>query len=236
MRATHRIVKGPVVSRLAVLALCAAGGANAAVIYDNGVAAVGVAASSDFDTGTFQADNFVLQPGATTITDVHWRGVYGTNGGADTPGTDAFIIRFYADAGGGVPVLSPFASFSVGSAVNRTDTLVDLGSGASAIDIYSYSVVIAPLALTAGTTYWLSIVNDTRTDIDDNWAWGAALGGDGFATLVPSFSNAWIPSGVQFSRTLDFQLTNDVPEPGTLALLGLGFAALASTRRRMRSV
>ena len=235
MRATHRIVMGPVVSTLAALALCAAGGANAAVIYDNGVAAVSVASQSDFDPQRFTADNFVLQPGATTITDVHWRGVYGVNGGANTPGTDAFTIQFYADAGG-VPAVSPFNSYSVGSAVNRTDTLLDLGSGLFAVDIYSYSAVIAPLALTAGTTYWLSIVNDTRTDIDDNWAWGAALGGDGFATLVPSFSNAWIPSGVQFSRTLDFQLTNDVPEPGTLALLGLGFAALASTRRRMRSV
>ena len=230
MRATHRIViKGPVVRTLAALALCAVGGANAAVIYDNGVAAVSVTATSDPDAGRFQADNFVLQAGANIITDVHWRGVYLPN---NTPGADAFTIQFYADAGG-VPALSPLFSFSVGSAVNRTDTGFDLGI--SVTDIYSYSALIAPLALTAGTTYWLSIFNDTRTDPDDNWAWGAALGGDGFATLVPSFSNAWIPSGIQFSRTLDFQLTNDVPEPGTLALLGLGFAALASTRRRTRS-
>ena len=61
MRATHRIVMGPVVSTLAALALCAAGGANAAVIYDNGVAAVSVASQSDFDPQRFTADNFVLQ-------------------------------------------------------------------------------------------------------------------------------------------------------------------------------
>ena len=232
MRATHRIVMGPVVSTLAALALCAAGGANAAVIYDNGVAAVSSSPTSDADPARFFADNFVLQAGANIITDVHWRGIYLPN---NTPGTDAFTIQFYADAVG-KPAATPLNSYSVGSAVNRTDTLLDLGSGLFAVDIYSYSAVIAPLALTAGTTYWLSIVNDTRTDPDDNWAWAAAFGGDGFATLVPSFSSAWIPSGTQFSRTLDFQLTNDVPEPGTLALLGLGFAALASTRRRMRSV
>ena len=229
MRATHRIViKGPVVRTLAALALCALGGANAGVIYDNGVAAVSVTATSDPDAGRFQADNFVLQAGANIITDVHWRGIYLPN---NTPGTDAFTIQFYADAGG-VPAASPLNSTSVGSAVNRTDTLLDLGSGVFAADIYSYSAVIAPLELTAGTTYWLSIFNNTSSDINDNWSWGGAAGGDGAAGRAGA--GAW--EFRSFFSTLDFQLTNDVPEPGTLALLGLGFAALASTRRRMRSV
>lgn len=229
MRASHRIVNnGPVVSTLAALALCALGGANAAVIYDNGVVAVSSSPTSDADPARFFADNFVLQAGATIITDVHWRGIYLPN---NTPGTDAFTIQFYADAGG-VPAASPLNSYSVGSAVNRTDTLLDLGSGVFAADIYSYSAVIAPLALTAGTTYWLSIFNDTRSDIDDNWSWGGTDGGGGSAGR--GGAGAW--EFRLFFSTLDFQLTNDVPEPGTLALLGLGLAALASTRRRIRSV
>lgn len=229
MRATHRsVIKGPVVRTLAALALCALGGANAGVIYDNGVGAVSSSPTSDADPARFFADNFVLQAGANIITDVHWRGIYLPN---NTPGADAFTIQFYADAGG-VPAAAPLNSFSVGSAVNRTDTGFDLGSGLFAADIYAYSAVIAPLALTAGTTYWLSIFNDTTTDINDNWSWGGTPGGDGSAGRAGA--GPWGFS--RFNSTLDFQLTNDVPEPGTLALLGLGFAALASTRRRMRSV
>jgi hypothetical protein len=46
-----------------------------------------------------------------------------------------------------------------GSAVNRADTGVDLFG----LDLFSYAVDIAPLTLAAGTTFWLSIFNDTSS-------------------------------------------------------------------------
>ena len=61
--------------------------------FDNGVPDLQTGVVSDFDAGQEAADNFVLQPGMATITDVHWSGVYDRTETAPT--TDNFTIRFF---------------------------------------------------------------------------------------------------------------------------------------------
>lgn len=68
---------------LAVAVLTAWGGtADAEVIFDNGATQSIWGLASD---GVFflAADNFVLQEGANTITDIHWWGFYSENGNGD---------------------------------------------------------------------------------------------------------------------------------------------------------
>jgi hypothetical protein len=206
------------------IALATAVPVHAAVIYDNGGGPPLNAFESDADTSggsVFRADDFSLAAGANIIGDIHWTGAYAFN---NTPGTDNFTIQFFADAGG-TPALAALHTFNVGSAVNRTDTGVDI----SGIDIYSYSVDIAPLALPSGTFFWLSIFNDTSSDADDEWFWGGQnlVGASVFRGTA---GDPWTATDL----LMDFQLTSPsaaVSEPAALWLVGLALVGLSLRRR-----
>ncbi len=204
---TKRFGSGLIIAFWALSGIAQAG----PIIYDN-MAAVdfGFASDPDFGGGQFIADNFTLAPGATTIADIHWTGFYST---ANTPqATDEFNIRIYADAAGLPDANNILLDLAVGDA-GRVDTGIDVSIGIP-FDLYSYWVDITPLTLVANTQYWLSIVNDTSSDANDNWAWGTDSSGGSLASSADQTN--WNTS----SRETDFQLTT-VPEPTTLALVGL---------------
>lgn len=105
-------------------------------------------------------------------------------------------------------------------------------------------VTIAPVSLTAGQTYQVSGVshinnytwNDSGfpTDPDISYLGNTwAVDTDSAPTFLNYYKNDvadgyWGPN--LFINTRDF--TGEVPEPGSLALLGLAFAGLAAARRR----
>ena len=208
---------------------------QAAVIYDNNVPieSSGTSVSDvDFIPPIENADDFTLAPGASTITDIHWWGSYTGDVMPDRVASepDNFTIRFFEDLPG-LPQATPLAEFHVGH-VSRVDTGLQ---NLSTLKVYSYSVDIAPLALTPNATYWLSIVNDTTADQNDDWYWSAGGTGNSATRFVPGI---WRQAGLE----LAFQLTNDgvaqpIPEPSTFALFavaGVGLT-LRKLRRRLAS-
>ena len=205
---------------LLVLVLTYGTAANAAVIFSNG----GMGTNSfvsDPDFPTVSADDFILAPGASTITGFQWTGLYAFS---NTPqAADAFTIQIYADVAGAPDAGAPLHSLVIGNP-GRIDTGVDSAGS----DVYAYSANVVPIALVPGTTFWLSIFNDTSADADDSWFWGMqdAVGNSFFR---PASGDPW----TQINNRHDFTLIGPlgVPEPHTLALLLIAAIAGVGYRR-----
>lgn len=196
---------------------------QAEVIYDN-QATVQSGVGSDIDASSYVADDFVLLPGASTITGVQWTGTY-WNSDTPTAATDDFTIQIFSDNSGQPGTL--LYNLAIGNP-GRTDTGIDIFIFQTTRNLYSYTATIAPITLTASVPYWLSILNDTSADTNDNWDWSIETSGGGNAAFRNSPLAAWNTT----PYATDFQL---IPEPATLALLGVGLGAFGIARRGRRS-
>ena len=195
--------------------------AAAAIIYDNGGPNTGAGGPitgvvSD-EGGVEAADDFVLATGQSTIRDIHWSGEYA--GGAP-PATDSFTANIYSDASGAPDALVTAVAFGP---ISRVDAGINSA-------IFNFAATVSAVSLTAGTTYWLSILNQNDTV---SWLWtdnGAT--GNSRQRILPG--EEWFiinDFGLTFSLT-DDGAGGQVPEPGTLMLLISGAIGLGWLRGR----
>ena len=187
------------------------------VIFDNGGAlsgGLGLVSDAGAAPTAVIADDFILSPGQTTITDYHWSGAY-LNSPLGSEPMDNFTILILDDLNGSpnnvVEVPVQFSS------VDRQLTGEFLGSGQQ---IYEYWIEPGNLVeLMADTPYWIAIFNETP---GGEWVWAQS---DDTGNAFINFDSMLDPSAWQELDTLGvpsemaFNLTGpsaptQVPEPG----------------------
>lgn len=113
------------------------------------------------------ADNFMIDSDQN-IMDICWSGIFMNGAGADciTPMT-SFSIVYYDDAD---PMNAPTVP---GTEIARFDGVVPTqqpsGNTLMGVDQYVFSTTHAPVALTGGTTYWVSIYVNIPGDCEFFW-------------------------------------------------------------------
>jgi hypothetical protein len=209
---------------LAVLILTST--STAAVIYTNGdpLADNGTHYSKSDTVNPSQicADNFILTTPAT-INSVRWWGAWNFF----TPATDDFTVTFYEDKNGRPDPSNVIANRRIGNVV-ETST----GLNRSGFLLREFQANIAPVSLSDGTNYWISIFESAGTNgsqyflLRENAVGSAATSVDGGVS--------WGSRPREFSFQLEGS-SNAVPEPTTAAVLSVGGVAFAMLRRRSSS-
>jgi hypothetical protein len=140
----------------------------------------------------------------------------------------AYVVDFTFSPSGPLPATDTTIDYSLYEGLGTGETLLGSRTFAGLFEGFggyaNVSFVGIPLAV--GATYTLLVSNDTfEWGVASAFSNGGALypGGD---ALLPPDGGSGIPP-----RDLRFQVLPQVPEPGTLALLGLGLAAAAALRR-----
>lgn len=145
-----------------------------AAVFDG---ASGSDRDSIFGNGQQMADDFTVGSSAT-IQSVTWWGILSDvflEISPQAPWTSEIFI--YGD-NGGLPDTSNVIGYSQVVFNTLTDTGENFGDNTSGDDIYVFTADVTPINLSAGTTYWFSVLADTSNDPNNTFGWRLAENGN----------------------------------------------------------
>jgi hypothetical protein len=209
----------------AVLGASLVGPASAAVVFDQPPADGNDAFPSI--TAAQSAGGFRLST-TTAVTGLWWWGSY-LEDPAD-PATplrkDEFSVQIFADDGSGAPAANPGETMSQQPTRFSTSLLDQTGA-----PVYRFELVLAPVTLTGGKDWYLSVVNQFDIlDASAGWYWLLSdTKRENFYRFVDG--DPWLsqPTGNLAFRVIGNPETA-IPLPGTLLLLLCGLAGLRVAR------
>lgn len=185
--------------------------ARAVVIGGNGGPDFVNALVSNLNPDGLLFDNFQLNQGISTVTDLHWWGT-------DAP-ANGFTVEIFNDSSGEPGNTSFPATFN--GSVSKTQ----VGS-IGGVPIFNYSVDIQPINLALSTPYWLTIYNTQP-------AWGWATHNQAAGGHLRLAEDAMGNFGFQPEQgNLAFEVTG-VPEPLTLGGVALAGVFGAAFKRKL---
>lgn len=204
---------GPLMRSLCAAGLIAAAPfASAAVLVSQPFSNGGDSFSSTFDGGLINADSFTLD-GAVDVSSIAWWGTAAAGG-------TGFSVRIASTLDG---LLS--ASSLGGSVSNAPTNETDSAQRA----IYRFELTLASALGFGAGTHYLAIGYEDQTTAPE-WAWATGAQGDDDSSYWDG--SQWVAAPPDMSLEIIGERRQTVPEPGTLALLGLaGLGALLSRRR-----
>ena len=175
-----------------------------------------------YDHDSIAADDFFSSSDAE-ISIVNWHGAVGEG---DNNLLHGFWIRFYSN-NGAAPESLLYEEY-----VPMEDILFVDGDHAS----YTANLATATFLALADTTYWFSVQADTlikyTSGSDDHSGWWGWTG-DYTTILNPAFDIPYGPTSP--GSSFYFELSNPVPIPGAVWLLGSGLIGLGVLRRKKGS-
>jgi hypothetical protein len=175
-----------------------------------------VGAVSDLNplAGFKVAGNFT--PAAnTSITRICWWGLYhdftanqacNVGGTPPPPPLDVFTVTYYADDGSGAPAAGqPDLGMIIGGPFSTTAIRVPTGLQVAGHDEFQYQALHAPVSVTAGTCYWVEVVNNTTGSCE--WLWETAPPGDNWS--AQDTGSGYFPRDFDLAYCLDVSIATN---------------------------